>query len=159
MKSLHAWLDEYSVSHRHADNKRLHRICVPLIVWATLGALRALPVGDDVLNASTAAILLMLAYYALLSWRLTLGMALLLALTYALVEFGVRELGVLHLPLMVAVFVLAWVGQFIGHRIEGMKPSFFKDLQFLLIGPLWLLADVYRHLDLALEAPQAARPG
>jgi uncharacterized membrane protein YGL010W len=44
------------------------------------------------------------------------------------------------------LFVLAWVGQFIGHRIEGKRPSFFQDLQFLLIGPLWLLADLYRRL-------------
>ena len=44
----------------------------------------------------------------------------------------------------VAVFVLAWVGQFIGHAIEGKRPSFFKDVQFLLIGPIWLLAELYR---------------
>ena len=42
------------------------------------------------------------------------------------------------------VFVLAWIGQFIGHLIEGKRPSFFKDLQFLLIGPAWLMAFVYR---------------
>lgn len=42
------------------------------------------------------------------------------------------------LSISVAVFVIAWIGQFIGHKIEGKKPSFFKDIQFLLIGPLWV---------------------
>ena len=46
----------------------------------------------------------------------------------------------------VAIFVVAWVGQFIGHAVEGKRPSFFKDLLFLLVGPLWLLAFVYRAL-------------
>jgi uncharacterized membrane protein YGL010W len=46
------------------------------------------------------------------------------------------------------VFVLAWTGQFIGHVFEGRRPSFFKDLQFLLIGPAWLLSFIYRHLGL-----------
>lgn len=48
----------------------------------------------------------------------------------------------------VAPFVAAWIGQFIGHAIEGRRPSFFKDIQFLMIGPLWLLADAYRRLGI-----------
>jgi uncharacterized membrane protein YGL010W len=48
-----------------------------------------------------------------------------------------------------AAFVLAWIGQFIGHLFEGKRPSFFQDLQFLLIGPAWLLSFVYRKLNLA----------
>ena len=55
---------------------------------------------------------------------------------------------------MAAVFVLAWIGQFVGHKVEGKKPSFFKDVQFLMIGPLWLLADVYRRADLDLGGRQ-----
>ncbi|HWG31443.1 MAG TPA: Mpo1-like protein, partial [Steroidobacteraceae bacterium] len=46
------------------------------------------------------------------------------------------------------VFVVAWIGQFVGHALEGKRPSFFKDVQFLLIGPLWLLASAYRRLGL-----------
>ncbi len=52
--------------------------------------------------------------------------------------------------LCAALFVLAWIGQFIGHAVEGKRPSFFKDLQFLLVGPLWLLADLYRRLGARL---------
>jgi uncharacterized membrane protein YGL010W len=48
----------------------------------------------------------------------------------------------------IALFVATWIGQFIGHAIEGKRPSFLKDLQFLMIGPLWLLADAYRRLGI-----------
>lgn len=37
------------------------------------------------------------------------------------------------------IFILSWIGQFYGHKIEGAKPSFLKDLEFLLIGPLWVI--------------------
>ena len=49
------------------------------------------------------------------------------------------------------VFVLAWIGQFIGHGIEGKRPSFFRDIQFLLIGPLWILADGYQRLGIEVR--------
>jgi uncharacterized membrane protein YGL010W len=53
------------------------------------------------------------------------------------------------LPLSIAIFVVAWIGQFIGHKIEGKKPSFLDDLRFLLIGPLFVLGFLYRRLRLA----------
>jgi uncharacterized membrane protein YGL010W len=46
------------------------------------------------------------------------------------------------------VFVVAWIGQFYGHKVEGKKPSFLKDIQFLLIGPAWLLHFIYRRLGI-----------
>ena len=159
MKPIQTWLDEYADSHRNADNKTLHRICVPLIVLASLGMIRVIPGGNAWVNACTLVIALGLAYYALLSWRLALGMVVALALTYAVIEFSYETLAGWHAPAMVAVFVLAWIGQFIGHRIEGKKPSFFKDLQFLLIGPLWLLADLYRSLRLSIGAQEAVARG
>ena len=48
----------------------------------------------------------------------------------------------------ITVFILAWIGQFIGHKIEGKKPSFFEDIQFLLIGPAWLLSFIYKKLGI-----------
>src|SRR5262249_2722390 len=81
-----------------------------------------------------------------LSMVLTLGMALLSAAGLALVAGAHAALGAWFLPSLVAVFVAAWIAQFVGHSIEGRKPSFFEDLQFLLIGPLWLLADGYRRV-------------
>ena len=154
MKSIHTWLAEYSDSHRNPVNKRLHWLCVPPIVVTVFGALRAIPAGDALINPATVSAALALGYYLLLSWRLTLGIAPVLALMLTLVEFSHATLGAAHLPVTAAVFVLAWIGQFYGHKVEGKKPSFFKDVQFLLIGPLWLLADVYRRADLDLGGRQ-----
>ena len=155
MKPIAQWLDEYSLSHLNPVNKTLHWICIPPIVFSLLGLLRAVPVGGA-LNAAAIAALLALAYYLALSWRLALGAAAVLALLYWGADLSFHQLGRLHLPAMIAVFVLAWIGQFIGHQVEGAKPSFFKDLQFLLIGPLWLLAFVYRRLGLPLAPARRA---
>ena len=153
MKSIHVWLAEYSDSHRNPVNKRLHWLCVPPIVLTAFGFLRAIPGGDALINAATLAGVLTLVYYSLLSWRLMLGLVTVIAIVLTLVQISYAALGGWHLPLMAVIFVLAWIGQFIGHRVEGKKPSFFKDVQFLMIGPLWLLADVYRRADLPLTAP------
>ena len=102
--------------------------------------------------APTVAGMLTLVYYSLLSWRLMLGLVPVIAIVLTLVQISYAALGGWHLPLMATIFVLAWIGQFIGHRVEGKKPSFFKDVQFLMIGPLWLLADVYRRADLPLTS-------
>lgn len=145
MKTLEQWLAEYSESHRDPRNKRLHWLCVPPIVLTVIGFLRLVPAGDDTINAATVSAALAMLYYAALSWRLALGTVAPFAVMYALVQWSYHGLGAAgHGTLMVAIFVLAWIGQFIGHHLEGRKPSFFKDVQFLLIGPLWLLADLYR---------------
>jgi len=157
MKPIAQWLDEYSLSHLNPVNKTLHWICIPPIVFSLLGLLRAVPVGSAVVNAASLTALLMFAYYLALSWRLALGAAGVLALLYWGADASFQQLGRLHVPAMVAVFVLAWIGQFIGHQVEGAKPSFFKDLQFLLIGPLWLLAFIYRRLHLPVQAQRAVR--
>ena len=52
--------------------------------------------------------------------------------------------------IFLGIFIISWIGQFIGHKIEGKKPAFVKDLQFLLIGPLWLLSYIYEKLDIKL---------
>ena len=147
MKTLDQWLAEYSFSHRNTTNKMTHWVGIPLIVFALFAGLKAVPVGSEWLNAATAGLALALAYYARLSWRLALGMAVVFALMYALI-LPLQEATGRWLPVVAAlVFVFGWVLQFIGHAYEGMKPSFFKDMQFLMIGPLWLLADVYRRMQ------------
>jgi uncharacterized membrane protein YGL010W len=142
------WFDEYSASHQNPINKTLHWICVPLIVWSLIGLLWSLPApGREQLeyaNWASYAVACAVLYYAVLSMPLALGMLPVLAAML----FSVDALGQLaHVPLWAvsaAVFALAWLGQFIGHAIEGKRPSFFKDMQFLLIGPIWLLAALYR---------------
>ena len=63
---------------------------------------------------------------------------------FALMVYPLTLLGSNTLAIAAAVFVVAWIGQFIGHAIEGKKPSFFEDVKFLLVGPAWLLHFVYR---------------
>jgi uncharacterized membrane protein YGL010W len=162
MRSVDQWLDEYGESHRHPLNKALHWICVPVIVITVLGLLWAMPVpaafaaASPWLNWSTLVAAAAVAYYALLSPALALGIVPALALAFA----AVVALARLPLPLWqscLAIFVIAWIGQFIGHAVEGRRPSFFKDLQFLLIGPLWLLAFVYRALGLRYSSGPRTR--
>jgi uncharacterized membrane protein YGL010W len=151
MRSLQNWLDEYSVSHRNPTNKRIHWICVPLIMLSALGMMWSIPrpvafaAVSPYLNWATLLILASLVYYLFLSVRLAAGMLLVSVLMCLLLGLLTRLPWALFWTCL-GIFAAAWVGQFIGHRIEGRKPSFFKDLQFLLIGPVWLLADLYRRL-------------
>lgn len=131
-------LAQYGESHRHPANEIIHIVCVPAIVLTVLGLLWALhPL------AALAACLAALAYYLRLSTLFAFGMLWVMAAMLGLLWLLPPALVA---PLSLAVFVLAWLGQFIGHRIEGKKPSFFDDLRFLLIGPLFVLECVYRRL-------------
>jgi len=153
MRTVSEWLSEYGASHQNPTNKLLHWICVPPIVLAVMGFLWSAPVPaafapySPWLNWATLAAAAALLYYLALSPRLAAGVAVAFALLLAVTLFLAR----LPWPLWatsLAIFVVAWIGQFIGHAIEGRRPSFFKDLQFLLIGPLWLLAAAYRRFSL-----------
>lgn len=153
MRSTADLLTEYGASHQDPTNKRLHWICVPPIVLSVLGLLWSIPVPaafsavSPWLNWATLGAVAGLVYYLLLSASLAAG-----AFIGFLVLLGVtHQLARLPWPLWltsIVIFVIAWVGQFIGHAIEGKRPSFFKDLQFLLIGPLWLLAAGYRRFSI-----------
>ena len=152
MRSVTDWLTEYGASHQNPTNELLHWICVPPIVLAVMGFLWSLPVPAAFaaltpwLNWATLVAAGALLYYLALSARLAAGVL----VAFAALLFVTRALAGLPWPLWatsLVIFVLAWIGQFIGHAIEGRRPSFFKDLQFLLIGPLWLLAAAYRRLS------------
>ncbi len=154
MRTADQWLDDYGDSHRNRANKALHWICVPVIAWCVLGLLWSLPFPESIravhpaVNWGSLAVLAALLYYSLLSIRLALGaLVLLLAMLWSIDQLD-RVRGVPLWAICVFLFVLAWIGQFIGHAIEGKRPSFLKDVQFLMIGPLWLLADVYRRLGI-----------
>jgi uncharacterized membrane protein YGL010W len=154
MKSIHGWLKEYGDSHQHPVNIFAHWVCVPLIVFSLLGLLWSLPFPlldlspPFVLNWATLLLLLALFYYFLLSWQLAVGMIVVVLAMY-LVLLWLEGLTVPLWLISAVIFVVAWFGQFIGHSIEGKRPSFFTDIQFLLIGPLWLLAAIYRKLNLS----------
>ncbi len=146
-------LGNYAEDHRDPTNQRIHTVCVPLIVWTVVAALWVIPVpaafGKPGLWAALAAVGAM-GYYIRLSHRLAMGVFVGLV-AYFLATYYLHDwLGSTRLLIAAAaVFVLAWVGQFIGHHIEGRRPSFLTDLQYLLIGPLWLLAKLLRRLGVA----------
>lgn len=153
MKTINEWFDEYGESHRNRINKLIHWVCVPVITFSVLGILWSIPVPaamaevSPLLNWAVIFSLLAGVFYLRLSRPVFLGMA---ALTVALLAlcYAIDRSGLSLLWTSVIVFVVAWVGQFIGHKIEGKKPSFFKDMQFLLVGPAWLLGFVYRRLGI-----------
>jgi uncharacterized membrane protein YGL010W len=152
MRSAAQWLDDYGDSHRNHANKVLHWICVPVIAWCVLGLLWSLPFPSGIrtlhpaANWGSFAVLAALTYYALLSIPLALGAIPLLIAFLCSTDWLERSSPVPLWSVCLIAFVIAWIGQFIGHAIEGKRPSFFKDVQFLMIGPLWLLADAYRRL-------------
>jgi len=153
-RKIDALLSEYGESHQNPTNKIVHWICVPVIVWTVLALIRALPVpaafGTSVLATwLTPFLILSFLYYIYVSWRLAVGAAVYLAVCVWLI--GLYE-HTFTLPLWqfaVIVFVIAWIGQFWGHKVEGKKPSFFKDVQFLMIGPVWLLSFLYKRAGIA----------
>jgi len=157
MRKIDQLLAEYGESHQNATNKAIHWICVPAIFFSIVGLIASIPagpvrsiVGEGNPYANWAAVILMLvlAYYISLSISLTVGMLLFGAFCLFLVNVVVRlNLAPLWL-VCVIVFVVAWIGQFYGHKVEGKKPSFFKDVQFLLIGPAWLMHFIYKKLGI-----------
>ena len=140
-RTIDVLLATYARSHRHPINEWIHCICVPAIVFSLLGLLWAVHPW-----LAAGVVLGSLGYYATLSMPFTLGM-----LCMSGTMLGV--LGWLPpqqlVPVCAVVFILAWLGQFIGHKIEGAKPSFFEDLRYLLIGPLFVLAFAYRRVGVA----------
>ena len=153
MRTVNQWLSEYGESHQNPLNKRLHWICVPIIVLSLVGLLWSLPVPSafrevsPLLNWGTLLLLFSVLYYFTVSWSLALGMALFVAIVISLVTALDRLPWSLWMTCL-SLFVVAWIGQFIGHHYEGKRPSFFKDVQFLMIGPLWLLSFIYRKLGI-----------
>ncbi|PTY36234.1 hypothetical protein BGP77_02675 [Saccharospirillum sp. MSK14-1] len=152
-KSVDQWLSEYGESHQNRINKRIHWICVPVILWCILALLWQVRLADHPwLNGASVFILFGVLFYARLSWTLTLGMALVAAVSVGLI-LAYQSAG-FALPLWafaLGLFVLAWIGQFVGHKIEGKKPSFFQDIQFLMVGPAWLLSFIYRRLGIPVH--------
>jgi uncharacterized membrane protein YGL010W len=155
MKTIHQWLSEYAESHQNKTNKTVHWICVPLIMFSLVGLLWSIPTPQLFnrfsfpVNFGTLFLAFALLYYLTLSVRLTFGMLLITAVIVAgnnyLATLGTPPLWIISL----IIFAVAWVGQFIGHNVEGKKPSFLKDMQFLLIGPLWLLSFIYKKLNIS----------
>ena len=140
IKAVNTLLNKYAESHQNQVNELIHFVCVPAIMWTVLGLIWVIhPL------LSVAAALLALAYYISLSIPFAIGMGMMAAIMLGILV--VLPPGVI-LPAAIIVFVVAWIFQFIGHKIEGKKPSFFDDVRFLLIGPLFVLGFLYRRLNI-----------
>ena len=152
MKSISQWLNEYGESHKNHTNKLIHYLCVPVIYMTAFGLLWAIPFPlSDVpswVNWSTIVAVPALIFYFALSLTVGFGMLLFSALVVAFLVWWQANMTMTVLTMSVIVFVVAWILQFVGHHIEGKKPSFFKDVQFLLIGPAWILCHAYKKVNI-----------
>lgn len=151
MKTLEQWFEEYAVSHQNPKNKAIHYVCVPAIYFSIVGLLMSIPSNliantlrlktPIIENWAVAVLLFVLVFYI----RLSVAMALKIAL-FSAICLIVNHYVSQFVPLWIfsiGVFIIAWIGQFYGHNIEGKKPSFLKDLQFLLIGPAWVVENLF----------------
>ena len=146
MRKIDQLFEEYAESHQNQTNKFIHWICVPLIFFTIVGFISLIPAPHFcapyfgcISIASIVALFLVTIFYFTLSWRISLIMLLIMLLmehfAYAINVHFKENSWIIYL----SIFVITWIFQFIGHKIEGKKPSFLKDLQFLLVGPIWLL--------------------
>ncbi|AOC93935.1 hypothetical protein BB050_00793 [Flavobacterium anhuiense] len=151
MRTLDQWFAEYAVSHQNPTNKAIHYICVPAIFFSIVGLLMSIPstIIANILqlnapiieNWAFMVLLLVLVFYI----RLSISMALKIAVFSGIclvINYYIGQIVPLW-AFSIGVFVIAWIGQFYGHNIEGKKPSFLKDLQFLLIGPAWVVENLF----------------
>ena len=158
MRKIDVLLAEYGLSHQNPTNKTIHWICVPAIFFSIVGLIFSLPQGPLVAlepiigsfaNWATLVLAMVLVYYATLSPPLALGMFLFSAVCLALANL-INIISPAPLwAVSLVIFALAWAFQFYGHKIEGKKPSFIKDIQFLLIGPAWLMHFIYKRFGFA----------
>ena len=153
MRTAEEWFSSYSRDHQNSTNRGIHWVCVPSILWAVIAALWTIPVPQALGVPGLFSCLAMaaaLVFYFRLSRSLGLVMFAVFILLGALSNALFGALGPARLlAVAVAVFVVAWVGQFIGHIFEGKRPSFLTDLSYLMVGPAWLVSKLMRRAGVA----------
>jgi uncharacterized membrane protein YGL010W len=132
-------LAHYGQSHRHPTNELIHFVAIPLIVLSLIGLMFSL--HPWIAYAFVAA---SMVYYARLSLVFFISMLALSALMLALVH----AMGEQVFTVCLTIFVVAWVFQFIGHKLEGKKPSFLEDIQYLWVGPLFVLSKLFEKIGI-----------
>lgn len=152
LRPIDRWFRNYGADHENRTNQWIHVFCVPLIFWSIMVMIWCIPVPGTWFRAGTWAALGMFAVW-MFYWRLSKPLALGALVFFMMISWSSRwlypQMGLRNFFLMgVVVFVVAWIGQFIGHKLEGRKPSFFTDLTYLLIGPLWVLAKLFKKLGI-----------
>ena len=162
MRKIEKLIAEYGESHKNKTNKLIHWFCVPSIFFSIVALVWCIPLGPlgnltidnhKYINWATISIILVFIYYFTLSPKLTVGMALFSIVCLFLTNWIenkilMDKLNISLWMISVLLFIVSWIVQFIGHEIEGKKPSFLKDVQFLLIGPAWLMHFIYQKLNI-----------
>lgn len=151
MRTINQWLDEYGESHQDETNKTIHWICVPTIFFTIVGLFYCIKLPIQLtpnlqLNVAIILILLVTFYYMALSKTIWIGMLLFSLLCLGICYWVETYTSAPLWLICIILFVLAWIGQFYGHKVEGKKPSFLKDIQFLMIGPMWLMSFIYKKM-------------
>ncbi|MBQ4830017.1 DUF962 domain-containing protein [Alteromonas sp. MMG017] len=140
MRTIEKLLLQYNESHQNKTNVLIHAIAVPSIYFVTLGLIWAIPVPDFIadFNVTWAHLLAIpiLFYYFKLSGPIGAAMTLLTIVCFGGINL-IAYYGLNVWLFCLSLFVVMWILQFIGHKIEGKKPSFLEDLRFLLVGPAW----------------------
>jgi uncharacterized membrane protein YGL010W len=155
MKKIEQLFTEYGESHKNATNKLIHWICVPLIFWTILGFISYIPTPHVYLNmfgyisiASIVALILVSIFYFRLSFIVGFIMIFVMLIMEYFVSLCNIQFGRKSWIVYLSIFIITWILQFVGHKIEGKKPSFLKDLKFLLVGPIWLLGFILRKVGI-----------
>jgi len=164
MRTTTDLLSQYAEYHRDRRNIATHLVGVPMIVFA-VGVLLARPafmVGGLVLTPAW------LLFAATAAWYLTRGdlvvgaavsgvVGVLVALAQGVADASTAS----WLAWGLGSFVVGWVIQFVGHHFEGRKPAFVDDLAGLLVGPMFVTAEVLFALGLCqpLHAEIVRRAG
>ena len=152
MKSIDQWLSEYGESHQNPTNKMVHYVCVPVIFFTVVGLLYCIPLftlpSGYLITVAHIVTLMVAIYYCLLSIPLAIGMTLYAVICLLLCQAIQQATGGNLLWVSIGLFVLAWIAQFWGHKVEGKKPSFLKDLQYLMIGPAWIMSFLFKKVGL-----------
>lgn len=151
MRTFNQWMSEYGVSHKNPTNQMIHKVAVPLIMLSVIGILWSIPTPETFqnvpyLNWATIFVGCCMVFYLTLNIMMFFGMLVLTSLMCFVCQ-QMDNAGIL-LPASIAIFVLSWIAQFYGHKVEGKKPSFLQDLAFLLIGPLWVLRFLYEKVGI-----------
>ncbi len=151
MKTMQQWFSDYAVSHQNKTNKNIHYVCVPVIFFSIIGIIMCIPsqfleqitgIHNPIFVNWTVILLIpILIFYIRLSLKVFIQMFLFSTLCI-LGNYYLSE-NINLLLFSIILFIITWIGQFYGHHLEGKKPSFIKDLQFLLIGPAWVFNKIF----------------
>ena len=142
MRNLEQQITQYAAYHRDRRNIATHFVGVPMIVFSVILALANILIGP--VHLGWIGVLTAAIYYLVLDRPLGFAMAFYLFMNAVLASLiAAYTSTVAGLGLAAACFIIGWAIQFVGHKYEGMKPAFTDDLIGLVIGPLFVMTELF----------------